>query len=166
MQRDVKPKLLPTETYFALVRERMAKDGRAFVRVTGNSMRPLLHHLRDGVVLEPPGAIRPGDIVLFDRRSGRYALHRVIHVNGDRFDMAGDNQWHIERGLPAAQVIGVVTAVVRKGREIPLRKFSLKIYTRAVTSLTELRIKVRRAVGRLVKPFRRAGTRHRKGERG
>ena len=165
MQETAAVRVLPTETYFALVRQTMADSGRAFVRVTGTSMLPLLRHLRDGVILEPPGELHPGDIVLFDRRTGRYALHRVIHVRGDRFDMAGDNQWHIERDLPRDQVVGVATALVRDGKTIPCTGKFYKIRSRLLTSLTEPRIKLRGAVGKLVKPFRRAGTGHR-GERG
>ncbi|MBR3494224.1 MAG: S24/S26 family peptidase [Clostridia bacterium] len=158
--------VLPTETYFALVREKLAENGQAYVRVTGTSMQPLLRHLRDGVIIEPPGRIRPGDIVLFDRRNGRYALHRVIRIQGDRFTMAGDNQWYLDRDLPLNQVVGVVRWVDRGGRKISCEKFFMKMYARVVTALSVPRINIRRAVGWLVKPFRRAGSDHRKGERG
>ncbi len=166
MNRSETIHVLPTETYFAIARKKLADDGRAFIRVTGHSMKPLLRHMKDGVIIEPPGEIRAGDIVLFDRRNGRYALHRVIRVRGDRFDMAGDNQWHVEHGLPVEQVMGVAVCIVRGERLIPCSKFSLRLHARVVTCLTEPRIKLRRAVGRLVKPFRRAGSDHRKGERG
>lgn len=158
-------RILPTETYFAMVREKLESSGQAYVRVTGNSMMPLLRNIKDGVIIEPRGEIHAGDIVLFDRRNGRYALHRVIRVHEDRFDMAGDNQWHIEYGLPVDQVMGVAACIVRGDRRIPCSKKSLRIHARVVTFLTEPRIKLRRAVGKLVKPFRRAGTNHRRGER-
>ena len=82
-------RVLPTEQYFSLVRQQLAETGQAFVRVTGVSMQPLLRHLRDGVVLGPPQRLRRGDIVLFDRLNGRYALHRVIRVGKNGFTMAG-----------------------------------------------------------------------------
>lgn len=158
--------VLPTETYFAMIRRELADEGRAYVRVTGRSMMPLLRHLKDGVIIQPPGELRPGDIVLFDRRNGRFALHRVIRVAGEHFDMAGDNQWHVEYGLPAEQVMGTAVCILRGSRMIPCKNFFVRLYARAVTCLTEPRIKMRRAVGRLVKPFRRAGSDHRKGKRG
>lgn len=83
--------VLPTEEYFARVRQSLSEKGQAYVRVTGMSMWPLLHHLRDGVILIPPHEIRRGDIVLFARESGRYALHRVIEKKGEIFTMAGDS---------------------------------------------------------------------------
>lgn len=156
MEKTTRPavRVLPTETYFAMVRQSLAENGQAFVRVTGSSMQPLLRHLRDGVILAPPGKIRRGDIVLYDRQNGRYALHRVIRVKDGRFTMAGDNQWHVERDLPLDRVIGVATHIVRKGKQIPVEKFFLKIHTFAVTALTLPRINVRRGLGRLVRPFR------------
>ena len=157
---------LPTETYFAMVRQKLADTGRAYVRVTGSSMEPLLRHLRDGVIIEPPGAIRPGDIVLFDRQTGRYALHRVIRIRGERFTMAGDNQWYLDRDLPLSQVVGVVRWVDRKGRRISSENFFLKMYARAVTALSVPRINIRRAAGWLKRRLRRAGTGQERGERG
>ena len=131
---------LPTKKYFALVRQQLSEKGQAFVRVTGTSMQPLLRHLRDGVIIVPPSRINRGDIVLFDRLNGRYALHRVIHKGKNGFTMAGDNQWFIERGLSYEQVVGVVSTIVRKGVNIPANKSFMKIYALALTCLTYPRI--------------------------
>ncbi len=148
-------KVLPTETYFAMVRKQLAETGQATVRVTGNSMRPLLHHLRDSVTIVPPENIRRGDIVLFDRRNGRYALHRVIRTGKNGFTMAGDNQWHMETNLPYDQVIGVVDSIVRDGQQIPCRNIFLKVFTFAVTALTFPRIYLRKVLVRLGRIIRR-----------
>jgi hypothetical protein len=150
-------RILPTETYFALVRQQLSDTGQAYVNVTGVSMMPLLRHLRDGVILEPPRVIRVGDIVLFDRRNGRYALHRVIRKGKTGFTMAGDHQWHLERNLPYDRVIGVVTAVVRNGRRISVENFFIKTYAWAVTCAAFPRIYIRKAVGKLIGPIRKPG---------
>lgn len=149
-------RILPTEAYFTLVKRQLSEHGQAYVRVTGMSMWPLLRHLRDGVIIVPPGRVRAGDIVLFDRRNGRYALHRVIRVTGNSFSMAGDNQRHMETGLPLEQVVGVVTEIDRGGRRISCRNFFLEIYSRALTSLAWPRIYLRKAVGKLIGPLRRS----------
>ncbi len=107
---------ISTETYFAIVRQSLLDTGQAYVRVTGTSMTPILRHLRDGVMLVPPRHVRTGDIVLFGRRNGRYALHRVIFKGRKGFVMAGDNQLHLERNLPYSQIIGVVSAIERDGK--------------------------------------------------
>ena len=120
--------VLPTEAYFALVRHSLAETGYAYVRVTGVSMQPLLRHLRDGVVISPPGAIHRGDIVLYDRQNGRYALHRVIRTKAETFDMMGDHQWHMDRGLYYGQIVGTVILVERSGKSISAANPFLKAY--------------------------------------
>lgn len=157
MDKKINPvPILPTETYFALVRQQLSDTGKAYVGVTGTSMMPLLHHLRDGVILEPPRMIRVGDIVLFDRRNGRYALHRVIRKSKAAFTMAGDHQWFMERNLPYDQVIGVVVAINRNGRRISVKNIFMKIYAWSVTCAAFPRIYLRKAVGKLIRPFRKA----------
>ena len=137
---------IPTKEYFTLVRRMLSETGQASVRVTGVSMRPLLEHLRDSVIIAEPEHIRTGDIVLFDRLNGRYALHRVIRKGKDGFTMAGDNQWFFERDLPYNQIAGVVTNINRKGRIISCEKKSMQIYARAVVMLTMPRIYLYRLV--------------------
>ena len=151
------PKVLPTRQVIALVRHSLDVSGQAYVRVTGDSMRPLLRHLRDGVILVPPWRIRRGDIVLFDRQNGRCALHRVLRAGKTGFTMAGDAQWHLEENLPYGQIVGVVSCIDRGGRKIPRENLFLKMYTFVVTPVTFLRIKGWRALKRLLKPDRNAG---------
>ncbi len=85
--------------------------------VTGNSMAPFLVDRRDTVYLS--GIRRPlrrGDIVLYQRRSGAYILHRICRREGDTFTMVGDAQTQLERGICREQIFAVVTAAERKGR--------------------------------------------------
>ena len=155
--------VLPTEAYFAKVRESLAQLGQSYVRVTGMSMWPLLHHLRDGVIIIPPDRIRTGDIVLFDRQNGRYALHRVVGRGKHGFSMAGDHQWHVERNLPYDQIVGVASMLHRKGRLIPSKNFFVRCYALAVTVLTPPRIFLRQVIKFLRKMIQSAGRSPEKG---
>ena len=146
--------LLPTKEYFMLVQRMLDETGQAYVRVTGMSMWPLLYHLRDGVLLVEPNHIRTGDIVLFDRKNGRYALHRVIQKKKKGFHMAGDHQWYMERDLPYKQVIGVVKGIYRKGQYISTDKLLMKLYAGVVVSFTVPRILLWQSVRFLLRPFR------------
>jgi signal peptidase I len=145
------------------VKEQLSEHGQAFVRVTGTSMQPLLQHLRDGVVLIPPKEIRRGDIVLFDRKNGRYALHRVIRKGKTGFSMAGDHQWHMEENLPYDQVIGVVSCIQRKGKSIPRDNFFLRAYGATVTMMTRPRIKIWKGIVWAGRMIRHKGKEDRKG---
>ena len=143
---------IPTDEYFSLVREQLASEGKAYVRVTGSSMMPLLHHMEDRVVIVPPNKIRLGDIVLYDRQNGRYALHRVIGKSKSGFSMAGDNQYHIEKKLDYSRIIGVVSAIERGGRLKSFDSFSLRLYTFGVILISRPRIYIHRAGSKILHP--------------
>ncbi len=161
---EIQPiRVIPTEAYFAKVRRQLADQGQAYVRVTGISMRPLLRHLRDGVVIAPPERVRVGDIVLFDRRNGRYALHRVIQKGKTGFTMAGDSQWHMERNLPCDQIMGVAVCIDRGGRRIPCQSFFIKFYALTVTALAFPRIYLWMAAKKLKKLIKPGHSPDRKG---
>ena len=126
-------------------------------------MEPLLQHIRDRVEIVPPDRIRKGDIVLFDRKSGRYALHRVIRKQKNGFTMAGDNQHYYETDLPYEQVVGVVSAIERNGKRIERENILLKMYAFTVTAFVFPRIYIWKAVQKLLKPFRHSGNQGQKG---
>ena len=148
-------RVIPTEQYFSIIREQLAENGKAYIRVTGTSMQPLLRHMRDGVIIVPPDRIRKGDIILFDRMNGRYALHRVIRKGKTGFSMAGDNQGHMETGLSFRQIVGVVSRIDRDGKDIPCTHAGLLFYGRVMAWLARPRIYTWQAVSYVRRLFRR-----------
>ena len=148
-------RLVATDVYFSLIRQQLEEHGQACVRVTGTSMRPLLRHMRDSVTIAAPGRIRAGDIVLFDRGNGRYALHRVIRTQKDTFAMAGDRQRHIETGLAYGQIAGVVVSIERGGRTISARSLPARAYGGAMVLRARLRLLARQILRPLKRPLHR-----------
>lgn len=100
--------------YLPLLREGIAPP----LPVVGGSMGPYLASGRDAVVLAPMGerACRVGDICLYRRDNGAYILHRIVGRRGDTYTFAGDAQTTREYGIRKEQLLGRVTAVVRKGK--------------------------------------------------
>lgn len=131
--------------------------------MTGSSMMPLLHHMRDRVEIKPGVKVRLGDIVLYDRQDGRYALHRVVRKKKDSFTMVGDNQWYIDDNLAYDQIVGVVTAVERNGKRIARDNVLLKLYSLILTTTAFPRIYLRKAILKLLKPFRQSGNQGQEG---
>ena len=86
--------------------------------VSGQSMTPFLVGGRDTVYLsrlERPA--RRGDILLYQRDSGQYVLHRVWKAEQDgSFTMVGDAQTELEHGIRENQIIAIVTFALRKGK--------------------------------------------------
>ena len=148
-------RVIPTEEYFSIVKESLATTGKAHVRVTGVSMQPTLRHLRDSVMIVPPDKVRFGDIVLFDRRNGHYALHRVIGKGKRGFTMAGDNQRHMERKLPYDQIVGVVSVMIKGEKHIAASEFSQKVYAWSVAVYLRFRIYVCKIKNVVVGAFRK-----------
>lgn len=115
--------ILPPEVLLEEYRRLLAEESgvRALpLVVSGSSMSPFLIHGRDTVWLsrlERP--VRRGDILLYQRRSGTYVLHRVWKTCPDgSYTMVGDAQTVLEPGIRDDQIIAIVTAVERKGRKI------------------------------------------------
>lgn len=102
----------------------LIKDGHEVsIPIAGSSMTPFLGDGRDQVFVKAPWRpIRKGDIVLYQRRDGSFILHRVQHVHGKgetaTYDMIGDAQDKIERGVPGEQIVAVATRARRKGETI------------------------------------------------
>lgn len=85
--------------------------------ISGNSMSPFLVHGRDTVYLSKiTQPLKKGDMIFYRRDNGQYILHRIIRAEGEIYDLVGDAQQLIERGVRRDQVIAIVTAVRRKGK--------------------------------------------------
>lgn len=110
---------LPPEVLLELIQTSLDVSGRFVLTVTGNSMAPTLHHLRDQVELYAPQdrPPQPGDIVLFRRSGGRCILHRIVRRESDGFRINGDAQGWTEH-IRADQVIAVAGRICRNGRWI------------------------------------------------
>lgn len=113
--RVVAPAVL-IEEYRQLLRE--GAESLPLV-ISGNSMSPFLIHGRDMVYLSalnrPP---RRGDALLYQRRNGSYVFHRVYRVTDEGLTMVGDAQTFLEREIREDQIIAVMTAATRKGKNI------------------------------------------------
>lgn len=88
------PKILPVAEFFSIVRKKLLAGRTVCFRVTGNSMFPLFRAGRDSVCIRPCSSVtiekpKRGDIILFCI-SGKYILHRVMRIEGNRVVTAGD----------------------------------------------------------------------------
>lgn len=108
--------------------------------ISGNSMSPFLVHGRDTVYLSRVDSpLKKGDMILYRRDNGAYILHRICRTEGDRYDLVGDAQVLIERGIRADQVIARVTAVRRKGKLLKRGSFWWEFFEKIWLNLIPLR---------------------------
>ena len=105
------------------------RDGRLVYTNVGDSMRPLIRQDRDILIIEKyEGRLKKYDVPLYKRDSGQYVLHRILKVRPNDYVICGDNRYSKEYGITDRHIIGVLTAVVRDGKEIPINDWRYRIY--------------------------------------
>lgn len=123
--------------------QQLAQHGSLVYTNVGDSMEPLIRQGRDLIVVEPPkGRLNKYDIPLYKRDNGQYVLHRVLKVRNEDYVICGDNRWVREYGITDRHIIGVLTAVVRDGKTIPVSDSRYRIYTHLWCDLFYLRAAV------------------------
>ena len=111
---DVKKKEFANELLIPEI-IRMINDGHTVtLGLRGYSMRPFLEDRRDKALLSKPGKISVGDVVLAEIAPKRYALHRIIRIQGDNITLRGDGNLNVER-CRRADVHGIAEGFYRKG---------------------------------------------------
>lgn len=95
----------------------LVDEGRTVtLPLRGFSMRPFLEDGRDKAVLAKVDGVKVGDVVLAEVAPGRWVLHRLVGLEGDRATLRGDGNMATEtcrRTDIKARAIGFK----RKGRE-------------------------------------------------
>ncbi len=135
--------------------EILEKEGRLVYYNDGDSMLPLIRQGRDLVVIErTSGRLKKYDVPLFRRPNGTYVLHRIIRVRSEDYVIRGDNRWHKEAGVRDEQILGVLTTVIRDGKELSERDFKCRFRVRIWRVFFPLRVCWRK-INRVWKKSRR-----------
>ena len=109
--------------------DEIRQNGYLVYTNVGSSMMPLLRQNRDLMVIQNKvGRCARYDAVLYKRESGQYVLHRILKVREKDYVICGDNQWKREYGITDEQILGVLTAVVRDGKMIPVTERGYQRY--------------------------------------
>lgn len=118
----------------------MADSGRLVYTCVGSSMLPMLRQRRDLLIIErAQGRLKKYEVPLYRRNSGQVVLHRVIKVRKEDYVLCGDHQYRREFGVTDGQIIGVLTAFVRDGKEISVSDIRYRLYVRLWCGLFWLR---------------------------
>lgn len=130
----------------------------------GVSMLPLLREERDLMIVQRKSgkSLQKHDVVLFKRpvknAPDAYVLHRIEKLNPDgSYWIVGDNSFCGDT-VQEKQIIGVLSAVIRDGKTIPVTKLSYRIYVKLWYFFYPLRYLLRRAHN-LIRRLQRSGLR-------
>ena len=143
--------------------EIIRRDGRLVYTNVGDSMLPLIRQGRDLLVIEKTsGRLKKYDVPLYKRDSGQYVLHRILKVRQEDYVICGDNRWRREYGITDRHIIGVLTAVVRDGREISVTDWRYRLYVHVWCDFFPLRALVLIFLRGLIRLKRRKRRKRRK----
>lgn len=109
----------PIDTLVSLAEEFFAMGKRVKLVAVGHSMEPMLKSDRDAVILEKfnKEPLKKGEVALFRRKNGSFALHRVISFDEkEGYTFLGDFQLTPERGITEDMLIAKAVAYEIKGR--------------------------------------------------
>ncbi|MGN1416001.1 MAG: S24/S26 family peptidase [Oscillospiraceae bacterium] len=92
-------------------------------------MEPLIRQGRDLLIISAvSGRLKKYDVPLYKRDSGQYVLHRILKVRQNDYVICGDNRWQREYGITDRHIIGVLTGIVRDGKEISVTDKKYRLY--------------------------------------
>lgn len=138
--------VIPNEIILGQVKELVREGHTVTIMVKGYSMRPFLEHCRDSVVLAPFSELNVGDVALAEVFPGKYVLHRIIELDGDKVTLMGDGNLKGKEYCRREEVAAVVRTFIRNGiatdadnekwkryarlwrKLLPVRKYLLWIY--------------------------------------
>ena len=140
--------VINNDEFFASVLECLSKGSDATIPVKGFSMLPFIRAEKDLVVLGTVDELREKDIVLF-RYCGRYVMHRIISIDGDRVEIMGDGVLENRERVLRSDICAKAKAILRGGKRrrdpysrsglwlfdrwyamLPVRRYLLWIYRR------------------------------------
>lgn len=101
--------------------------------VDGRSMLPFIIGGRESVILQRPGVVSVGDVVLAWVNGERYVVHRIIHIDNDKVTLMGDGNLVGKEYCTVADIKARVMHVVdAKDRLHPIdnrwRRFAARLW--------------------------------------
>ena len=110
---------VPNAVLLGQVKEAIREGHTVTINVKGYSMRPFLEHCRDKVRLAPFTDLKVGDAVLAEISPDVYVLHRIMNIDGDTVRLMGDGNLSGMEVCRKADVVGMVTHYIRRGKTRP-----------------------------------------------
>lgn len=107
------------------VEEELNNGKDVLLPVKGYSMTPFLINNRDSIILTRVNSrtVKVGDLVMFRREDGSYAMHRICRDNGNNtFDILGDAQYVADRNIRYDMIVAYVPKAIRNGKEVDCEK--------------------------------------------
>jgi hypothetical protein len=123
------------------LKEILETTGKYTGLTMGTSMKPLIHHQKDNIiVVKNKGRLKKYDVPVYVTPKGKYIMHRVIKVCDDHYVIVGDNLLTREY-VTDDMICGVLVGFYKNGKHyVDCEKSVLyKIYSRVWVALLPIR---------------------------
>lgn len=131
--------VIPNEIILGQVKELVREGHTVKIMVKGYSMRPFLEHCRDSVILGPFSELNVGDVALAEIFPGKYVLHRIIALEGNKITLMGDGNLKGKEYCRREEVAAVVHTFIRNGVATDANNEKWKRYARLWRKLLPVR---------------------------
>ena len=112
--------VVDNDTFFSDVLQVLGQGRQVTIPVKGYSMLPFIRGGKDLVVLEKAGDdLKADDIVLFhlgQPSGGRYVMHRIVAIDGDKVDIMGDGVPKNHEHVRKSQILAKAVQILRSGK--------------------------------------------------
>ena len=138
-------RVIPNEILLGEVTSLLAEGQEVVLLTKGGSMMPFLRSERDSVALRKLEKVEVGDIVLAHLGGGRYVLHRIIAIDGEKVTLMGDGNIKGTESCLKSDISGTVVRILKaSGKEYvpgkgrwwralkPFRRYILGVYRRII----------------------------------
>ena len=126
---------------FTSIKECLEQTGKYTGLTMGTSMRPIIHQQRDNIiVVKNTERLKKYDVAVYQLKSGKYVMHRVVEVHDDHYIIVGDNL-KMREYVTDDMVCGRLIGYYRKGKryiDCDNNKF-YRLYSRIWVALMPIR---------------------------
>lgn len=137
------------------VENELKKNGVYASVTAGVSMRPLFRTNRDMVILRRPDRpFRKYDVVLYRVSGGKYVLHRIIGIKGDKLIIRGDNTYSLEY-VDRDAVLAVLTEFNRKGKRVSVENKGYLLYAKVWNFIYPIRFVFKKVIALAKKMYKK-----------
>lgn len=130
---------LDNATFLPQVCELVKEGHTVSLRARGVSMRPFIEHDRDTAIIGYAEKFIVGDVVLAEIYKGKFVLHRIDRIDGERVILRGDGNYPGTESCRLKDLRAIMTAVERKGRTYSTEGKVWKTYSKMWVAMLPLR---------------------------
>lgn len=115
---SMRTQVISNKLLFEKIREQIREGRRVTIRAKGWSMLPLIWDDRDTLTLGPlsEDTFKCGRIVLAQLGTGRYVVHRICQIKGERYCLRGDGNPYQEEYVHHDRVYAELVSIKRNGK--------------------------------------------------